>query len=200
MNKIALLVTVAAMAGSFGVGHALGQLQRQRASLSLEGITGNPSAIVTPKPSAVDASRGVPPGWSLTVPPQYSQPQKVVLRYESGGLIDEHYRRFNGYAVYGQQVEVRGHCVSACTIVMITVSRDHLCFDRNGALLFHLAQHADSGEVNMQGSLWLYRRYPADIRAWIDAMGGMESMPSGQNFWRLPAEKLWAMGYRRCAD
>lgn len=213
MKEVVWVTTALLALGSFGVGHALGQLQRQRTSLSLEGITGSPAAIVTPQkgPSAVDASKGVPPGWTLGPPAVHllaprgddAPPQRIVLRHEPGGLLNEHWRRFNGYALNGQQVEVRGHCASACTIVMITVSRDHLCFDRDGALLFHLVQHGrghpHEGEPNMQASLDLYRRYPSDIRAWFDAMGGIESMPhGGLNFWRLGAEKLWAFGYRKC--
>jgi hypothetical protein len=41
--------------------------------------------------------------------------------------------------------------------------------------------------------------YPADIRDWLEAKGGFNSMPVW-HFWILPAEELWEMGYRKCSD
>jgi hypothetical protein len=41
--------------------------------------------------------------------------------------------------------------------------------------------------------------YPADIRGWIEARGGVEKM-SISEWWTLPAEELWKMGYRKCSD
>jgi hypothetical protein len=43
-------------------------------------------------------------------------------------------------------------------------------------------------------------RYPADIRGWIVAHGGLERMPSGESYWTLPAKELWEMGYSRCSN
>lgn len=202
MREVVWVTTALLALGAFGIGNAIGQIQRHRPSLSLEGLTGSPSAIVTPKGlSAVDASKGVPPGWT---PGPSPQGQKMVLRYEPGGSVGEHWRRFNSYAIYQQQVEVRGLCYSACTIVMIAVPSDHICFGRDAALLFHLVQHgpgAQQGMPHMEASLDLYNRYPANIRAWIDSKGGMANMPhGGGNFWMLTTPELWAMGYRRCAD
>jgi hypothetical protein len=45
----------------------------------------------------------------------------------------------------------------------------------------------------------MIENYPADIRAWIEAKGGVAKMPQW-TFWTLPASELWKMGYRKCAD
>ena len=42
-------------------------------------------------------------------------------------------------------------------------------------------------------------QYPADIRSWVVAMGGVEQMPV-MSYWALPAPTLWKLGYRRCAN
>jgi hypothetical protein len=55
------------------------------------------------------------------------------------------------------------------------------------------------GAASLASTQWMFDRYPADIRAWIEAKGGVEKMPYVQ-YWHLPASDLWAMGYRRCAD
>jgi hypothetical protein len=44
----------------------------------------------------------------------------------------------------------------------------------------------------------MYERYPADIRAFLDKMGGLDNMPLG-NFWHLGAKELWQMGYNKCS-
>jgi hypothetical protein len=36
-------------------------------------------------------------------------------------------------------------------------------------------------------------RYPADIRGWIVAKGGLENMPI-KGYWTLPASELWENG------
>ena len=46
---------------------------------------------------------------------------------------------------------------------------------------------------------WMIDRYPADIRGWIDAKGGLENMPT-HGYWTLPAKELWEIGYRKCGD
>jgi hypothetical protein len=42
-------------------------------------------------------------------------------------------------------------------------------------------------------------KYPANIRHWVMAKGGPEKMLS-DSYWKLPAEELWEMGYRKCND
>ena len=44
---------------------------------------------------------------------------------------------------------------------------------------------------------WMVNQYPQDIRAWIIAKGGVEKMTIWQ-MWKLDAEELWQMGYRKC--
>jgi hypothetical protein len=64
----------------------------------------------------------------------------------------------------------------------------------------HLARYSSGSELqglpNYDASRKMYDLMPADIRAWLDAKGGLV-MPDG-NFWTLKADELWKMGYRRC--
>jgi hypothetical protein len=43
----------------------------------------------------------------------------------------------------------------------------------------------------------MLNQYPQDIRLWIRAKGGVEKMTI-YAIWKLTAEELWAMGYRKC--
>lgn len=199
-------LTAAVTAASIlGIGVASAQLSRTQ----LEELTGAPYKTVTPSEQKIDPYK-VPPGWSpLTFDQRVDlykgdgTSTKVVLYDEPGGLLGEHLQRFQGIALTGKQVEVRGACVSACTVVVSVVRRENICFGEDASLKFHWASYGinspDVGKPNYDATLGIYERYPADIRAWIDAKGGIEMMPKGSKLWVLEAPELWKMGYRRCA-
>jgi hypothetical protein len=56
--------------------------------------------------------------------------------------------------------------------------------------------------VSREATQWMIDKYPAEIREWINSMGGIEKMPQTVApqpvWWVLPASILWQMGYRRC--
>ena len=70
-------------------------------------------------------------------------PTKTVLTREHGGSLREHWLRFQALAAGGGEVEIRGVCPSACTLVMSHVAKDKLCFSDRAQLLFHQVQYAN---------------------------------------------------------
>jgi hypothetical protein len=130
---------------------------------------------------------------------------KTVLYDERGGRIVDHWERWKALAAQGGEVEIRGPCWSACTLIMAHISRERLCFDKHAELNFHLAMRPN-GEPSMEASRWMVDQYPEDIREWIKTMGGVERMPlpspnhPAGTFYMLFPVQLWAMGYRKCAD
>ena len=87
---------------------------------------------------------------------------------------------------------------SACTLVTAYIPKDRICFSDRAVLAFHHSWFAETGEINPKGTKWMIDSYPADIRGWIVAYGGLAKMPIGSSYWTLPAKELWEMGYRRC--
>jgi hypothetical protein len=123
---------------------------------------------------------------------------RTVLYDEPGGDYWVHWNRFRALAVSGDDVEIRGSCASGCTLIMVHVPSDRLCFGENASLKFHVARDPKSGEPNMAFTQQrMVNQYPQDIYWWIKAKGGVEKMTIEQ-MWTLTAEELWAMGYRRC--
>src|SRR5262245_2438248 len=98
----------------------------------------------------------------------------------------------------GDDVEIRGSCASACTLIMAHIPNDKLCFGEAAALKFHSARLVPSGEPDIATTQWMISQYPQDIRLWIKNKGGWEKMTLVQA-WTLTAPELWAMGYRKCA-
>jgi hypothetical protein len=123
---------------------------------------------------------------------------KTVMSTERGGKLDEHWNRFKALYLSGHEIEVRGRCPSACTLITGVIPKDRLCFAEGSNLMFHWARTAlTEGRNDWQGTTWMLDHIAPDLREWIEAMGGIEKLPK-QGFWVLPASILWGMGYRRC--
>jgi hypothetical protein len=118
----------------------------------------------------------------------WSRP-KTVLYDEPGGILLEHVNRWIALARSGDDVEIRGPCTSACTMIMAYVPKERLCLGDYASLQFHLVRFADTGKMDLASSLWMLNRYPGNIRDWLMARGGVASM-SIQDLWTLEAEEL----------
>ena len=125
-----------------------------------------------------------------------SPPPVTIVDFDAGGRIQEYDLRWRSIAGQGGQVAVLGMCQSACTLVVAHIPRGRLCFGNYSSLNFHQAR-LDDGSPAPRATQWMTDRYPQDIRDWLTARGGPEAMPR-YGYWVLPAEKLWAMGYRKC--
>jgi hypothetical protein len=124
-------------------------------------------------------------------------PNTTVLQHEPGGIIVEHINRWRQLAQSGDDVEIRGPCFSACTLIVAYVPKERLCFGDYASLQFHLAWVRETGTPSLDWSLWMLAQYPQDIRNWLMARGGVANMTI-QNFWELRAKELWDMGYHKC--
>ena len=130
---------------------------------------------------------------------------KTVLYEERGGRIVDHWERWKALAAQGGEVEIRGPCWSACTLIMAHIPRERLCFDKRAELNFHQAMRPN-GEPAMEATRWMVDQYPEDIRKWLKTMGGAERLPTPSpnhpagTYYMLFPVQLWAMGYRKCAD
>ena len=121
----------------------------------------------------------------------------TVLYYEPGGDIIDHLRRWSELAASGDNVEIRGTCVSACTMIMAYVPRERLCFGTHSSLQFHIARSAKTGKTMPEMSQSMLDLYPEDIRKWLIARGGVDKMTI-MDMWVLKDWQLWSMGYRKC--
>jgi hypothetical protein len=122
---------------------------------------------------------------------------KTVLSNDPGGYLRAHRHRWRELAQSGSYVEIRGACMSACTLIMAYVPNDRLCFSESGSLVFHIYRESGpKGEPSVKLTQWTIDQLPQDIRNWIIAKGGVEKMTLQP--WTLNAAELWAMGYRKC--
>jgi hypothetical protein len=117
----------------------------------------------------------------------------TVLRYEPGGVLHEHEKRWWDLARSGDDVEIRDMCASACTMIMAYVPRERMCFGERSALLFHASRNATDKMISVSTTVRMFYSYPKDIQEWLRERGGL----AVGDVVAL-AKDLWAMGYRKC--
>jgi hypothetical protein len=122
---------------------------------------------------------------------------KTVLYDEHGGVLNEHIYRWRRLAESGDDVEIRGPCMSGCTMIVAIVPADRICFAEHASLQFHSSRDQVSGVPGDDTNRWMFNQYPQDIREWIKTKGGIEKLTIFA-MWKLDAEELWSMGYRKC--
>ena len=98
------------------------------------------------------------------------------IRLDTGGRIDSYLHRYATVRKSGQKVIVDGPCLSACTILLGTIPKDHICVTGRAAFGFHAAWvPAGHGRQapSALGDRMLWANYPAPVREWITRHGGL---------------------------
>ena len=83
-----------------------------------------------------------------------------------GGRVADYNARWAGLAARGVSVRIVGPCQSACTVLLGHIPRSRICVMPNASFGFHLARLETATKT-------LWNAYQADIRAWINARGGL---------------------------
>jgi hypothetical protein len=105
-------------------------------------------------------------------------PASATMRITSdpGGQIGPYLENLASLRSSGEHVIIDGPCLSACTLVLGVIPRDHLCVTPRARLGFHTAWRPDqSGRpvVSRDGTQLLMEVYPQQVRNWIARRGGL---------------------------
>ena len=154
---------------------------------------------------AADAHRrpAAPPDKSLpalaALAPAPIVVHSVVLDRETGGSIPQHQSRFWTLQRSGANVEMRGGCWLACTLITSYIPKERLCFAPGAFLAFHAATStaAPPHQIAPYATLQMYQSYPVEVQQWIDRHGGYEKL-TVESYWTMYDRDLWAMGYPKC--
>jgi hypothetical protein len=131
------------------------------------------------------------------IPPNDLQTGPIVIKFGNGGRIEEHRQQFVSYQRHRTQVEIRGPCYSACTLVLAYVGRDYLCIAPGAFMAFHAVRSMERGAVMVAATQEYYASLPLKIQKWIRDNGGYENLPLN-GYWTMYDHELWAMGYPKC--
>jgi hypothetical protein len=108
----------------------------------------------------------------------FTLPSSATVRITSdpGGEIGVYLQKFELLRNSGQDVIIDGPCLSACTMVLGVIPRDHLCVTSRARLGFHAAWRPDAfgrQVVSPDGTELLMTEYPPQVRDWIARRGGL---------------------------
>ena len=73
----------------------------------------------------------------------------------------------------GVRVKIDGVCISACTFFLAYFPEDRICVTSRASLGFHQASSPSGPEPRFSRALYTML-YPAWVRQWIEAKGGLE--------------------------
>jgi hypothetical protein len=100
----------------------------------------------------------------------------VRITSDPGGQIGPYMAKLDALRNSGQSVIIDGPCLSACTMVLGVIPRDHLCVTPRARLGFHAAwrlNEAGRQVTSPDGTELLMSAYPQPVRDWIARRGGL---------------------------
>ena len=100
----------------------------------------------------------------------------VRIKSDPGGQIGPYLENLVALRGSGERVIIDGPCLSACTMVLGVIPRDHLCVTPRARLGFHSAWRPDEAGhpvVSRDGTQLLMTVYPQQVRNWIARRGGL---------------------------
>ena len=95
---------------------------------------------------------------------------------DPGGQLGPYLQRLATLRSSGEQVVIDGRCLSACTMVLGVIPRDHICVTSRAQLGFHAAWRPDEAGrrvTSRDGTQLLMDNYPLQVREWIAQRGGL---------------------------
>ncbi len=95
-----------------------------------------------------------------------------------GGEVGPFLELFGRVRESGERVVIDGPCLSACTLVLMTVPSERICVTRRAVLGFHAARSIDRrGRIyaEPEASRAVEAAYPEPVRRWIMRRGGLTS-------------------------
>ena len=103
---------------------------------------------------------------------------EVRILSSPGGQVGPFIELFDKVRQTGERVVIDGPCLSACTLVLMTVPSERICVTRRAVLGFHAARSMDRrGRLyaEPEASRAVHEAYPDPIRNWISRHGGLTS-------------------------
>src|SRR4051812_27260000 len=103
---------------------------------------------------------------------------EVRILSSPGGQVGPFIELFDRVRASGERVVIDGPCLSACTLVLMTVPSERICVTRRAVLGFHAARSIDRrGRIyaEPEASKAVQEAYPMAVRNWISRRGGLTS-------------------------
>ena len=97
------------------------------------------------------------------------------MQHDEGGYIDHYNLRWAAIAGKDGPGPYPSMCQSACTLVTSHIPKYRLCFAEYSYLNFNQARLTHGGPPAPEATKAMFNSYPADIRGWLVAKGGLDT-------------------------
>jgi hypothetical protein len=124
----------------------------------------------------LSAFAGAVVGAVLTVCATLPASATIRITSDMGGQIGPYLDNLASIRSSGEHVVIDGPCLSACTMILGVIPRDHLCVTPRARLGFHTAWRPDGygrQVISRDGTQLLMDVYPQQVRRWIARRGGL---------------------------
>ena len=103
----------------------------------------------------------------ITFAAAMARAETIEVSDNHGGSVAAYDARWAAYARKGVSVRIVGPCQSACTVLLRHIPRGRICVTPQASFGFHQA-HLPQATATLWGG------YAGDIKAWINAHGGLQ--------------------------
>jgi len=103
---------------------------------------------------------------TLTLAAHPVRAETIDVSDNHGGSVAAYDAQWAAHGSSGASVRIVGPCQSACTVLLRHIPRKRICVTPEASFGFHLAKLP-------QATATLWNGYPRDIKAWINAHGGL---------------------------
>ena len=103
---------------------------------------------------------------------------EIRILASPGGEVGPFLDLFDRVRASGERVVIDGPCLSACTLVLMTIPEERICVTRRAVLGFHAARSIDRRGrtyAEPEASRAVQESYPGPVRDWISRRGGLTS-------------------------
>ena len=103
---------------------------------------------------------------------------EIRILASPGGQVGPFLELFDRVRQSGERVVIDGPCLSACTLLLMTIPEERICVTPRAVLGFHAARSIDRrGRIyaEPEASRAVQEAYPEPIRDWISRHGGLTS-------------------------
>ena len=103
---------------------------------------------------------------------------EVRILASPSGQVGPFLDLFDRVRASGERVVIDGPCLSACTLVLMTIPEERICVTRRAVLGFHAARSIDRRGrtyAEPEASRAVLASYPPPVRDWISRRGGLTS-------------------------
>ena len=94
----------------------------------------------------------------------------IVIANDPGGYLLTYVRGWENIAALRNQIEIRGNCLSACTLVLGLVPAERVCVREDAKFGFHSVS-VNYGEHSPEGTRYLWSLYPPPVQDFVRSKG-----------------------------